>query len=192
MLSRLSQIMKKRNKGVKKIKNMGAILIEWTINNWPSLLVASLFVPLLFFGIKYFCNNYLFVIKISPVTKQIICNSESWRKESYYVYLTNRSSNPIYDINVVAAYPKEVEVTIMPEEQEMRSLGKPKIGTTFVISGTDQDKGEGTQETIINNLGANETKKLIVEINKKNYLKDFKLRLKAIFHSRTPKPILSN
>ncbi len=78
----------------------------------------------------------------------------------------------------------------MPEEQETQPLGNLRVGTSFIISGYNQKNGAGVQETIINNLGANETKKLEVEIDKKNYYKDFKLKLKAMFCSRTPKPIL--
>jgi len=166
------------------------ILFDWTKDNWPSILVASLLIPCLFIFIKYLWNNYFFIIKISPGAKIINCQSPSYRKESYYVYLTNKSSNPIYDINVVATYPKEVEVSIMPEEQETQPLGNLRVGTSFIISGYNQKDGAGVQETIINNLGANETKKLKVEIDKKNYYKDFKLKLKATFRSRTPKPIL--
>jgi hypothetical protein len=80
----------------------------------------------------------------------------------------------------------------MPEEQETQSLGSFGVGTSFIIHGVSQDKGTGIQETIINNLGINETKKLKVEIDKNNYYKDFELKLRAKFHSRKPKPILSN
>ena len=184
--------MKNNYKRIKRGSNMILILIEWTKDNWPSILIASLIIPFLIFSIKYLWNNRFFVIKISPAVKNINCNSESYRKESYYVYLTNQSSNPIYDINVVTTYPKEVEVSIMPEEQETQPLGNFKVGTSFIISGYTKDKGVGVQETIINNLGVNETKKLQVKVDKKNYYKDFKLRLKATFRSRIPKPILSN
>jgi hypothetical protein len=146
----------------------------------------------LIFGAKYVWNNYIYPIEISPATKKINCGSSSWRKESYYVYLKNKSSGPIYDINVVARHPKEVDVRIMPEEQETQSLGSFGVGTSFIIHGVSQDKGTGIQETIINNLGINETKKLKVEIDKNNYYKDFELKLRAKFHSRKPKPILSN
>src|SRR3989338_781219 len=105
--------MKRSYKRIKRGSNMILILIEWIKDNWPSLLIASLLIPL----IPYLWNNYFSVIKISPVTKMINCQSPSYRKESYYVYLTNKSSNPIYDINVLTTYPKEVEVSIMPEEQ---------------------------------------------------------------------------
>jgi hypothetical protein len=150
---------------------MAIILIEWTKDNWLSILVTCLLIPLLFFSIKYLWNNYFYVIKISPVEKKINCNSESYRKEFYYVYLTNKSSNPIYDITVLTTHPKEVEVSIMPEEQETLPLGNYRVGTSFVIQGYNQNKDIGAPHTFINNLGTNETKKLKVEIDKKNYYK---------------------
>ncbi len=162
------------------------ILIDWIKDNWLTVLITTFFLPFLFFLISNCWNNYLSVIKISPSEKRINCNSKSYRKESYYVYLTNKSSNPIYDINVVAMHPKEVEISIMPEEQELESAGNCKIGTAFIIH---FDSG---QQTVINNLSAKETKKLKIEIDKRDYYKDFKLKLKATFNSRTPKPILKS
>jgi len=172
---------------------MISILIDWTKDNLISILITCFLIPFLFFFIKYLWNNYFSVIKISPAVKKINCNSESYRKEYYYVYLTNKSSNPIYDINVLTTHPKEIEVSIAPEEQETQPLGNYRVGTSFIIHfDSNQNKNVSGQQTVINNLAANKTVKLKVEMDKKNYYKDFKLKLKATFRSRTPKPILSS
>ncbi|MDO8489104.1 MAG: hypothetical protein Q7S42_03225 [Candidatus Omnitrophota bacterium] len=169
------------------------MLIEWIKSNWLSVLITCIFIPFLGFLIKYYWNNYISVIKISPSIKKINCSSASFRKESYYVYLTNRSQNPIYDIHVLVTHPKEVQVRVTPEEEENQLLGSFKVGTSFIIHfDSVENKNTSGQQTVINNLGANRTAKLKVEIDKDNCFKNFKLKLRVSYNSREPKPILCN
>jgi len=163
---------------------------RWIIDNWA----AVIFIPLLFcYVIPYLWNNYILVIDISPKTKNIICSNNQFRKETFYVYLTNNSSNPIYDINVTSYHPKEVDVSIYPEEGRMETVpvGNMNMGTSFSLHGYDL-KNVGFSQTVINNLAPKETIKLNVEINKKDYYDNFTFKTEAKFNSKTPKPILSN
>ena len=167
---------------------------RWIIDNWISIVVGMIVIPWLVFNlIPYWWNNYISSINISPKTKNIICSSSQFRKETFYIYLTNKSSNPIYDINVTSHYPREVDVSIHPEQgrPEMVPLGNINMGTSFSIHGYDL-KNVGFSQTVINNLAPKETIKLSVEINKKNYYNNFTLKTEAKFNSKTPKPILSN
>ena len=177
---------KKREK-----KNMG--LIEWIIENWFSVLITCIVIPLLFILVNYLWYNYISVLKIAPKVKDINCTSGSYRKEIFYVYLTNNSSNPIYDVNVTAYYPKEVNVSVHPEkgQTEMIPIGNLSMGTSFSIIGYD-NKNLGFSQTIINNLAPKEIVKFKVEVDKKDYYNNFKLTTKATFNSKTPKPILSS
>ena len=163
------------------------VIYEWIKNNRIPL-VTSILIPLLFFLIKYFWNNYFFVITILPSVKKINCNSKSYRKETYYVYLTNNSSSSVYDINILATYPKEIEIDISPEGR--RAESQP-LGNIIMDSSAFQIFSVGGTQTIINNLASRETIKLRVEINEKNYYGSFKLKLKAKVNSRSPKPVLS-
>lgn len=164
------------------------LIFEWIKDNWRVILVTSFAIPFLFILGRYIWYNRIFVVKILPRVKEINCNSELYRKETCYFYLTNRSSSPIYDISIVATHPKEVEVIIYPvgRKPEIQSLGNYTIdGAAFQIMGI------GGVQTVINNLAPKETVKLKVEIGKKDYYKSFKLKLKASFRSKAPKPILS-
>lgn len=165
------------------------LIFGWIKNNWIPILVTSIALPSLFFLIKYFWNNFLFVVTILPNVKKINCSSKPYRKENYYVYLTNNSSSPIYDINILATHPKEIEVNIYPEgrKPELQSLGNITMDSSAF-----QIHSVGGIQTVINNLAPRETIKLKVEIDKKNYFKGFKLRLKATFNSKSPKPVLRN
>ena len=167
----------------------------WVKDNWVPILVTSLLIPILFYVIPYFWDNYFFVATISPAKKKIFCGSDSFRKESYYVYLTNNSSKPIYNINVWAIYPKGIEVNIHPEgrEPEWQSSGNLKLDSTAIQITFIPDRNKNTTgtQTVINNLGAKETIKLKVEIEKTTYYKTFNLKLKTKFNSRSPEPILS-
>jgi len=63
----------------------------------------------------------------------------------------------------------------------------------FVIhSNSVKDKKISGVQTVINNIGSKESIKIKVEIDKKNYFKDFKLKITATFNSKSPKPILHN
>ena len=167
---------------------------KWIIENWVSTAIGVVVIPWLVFYVLPNCwNNNISVIKISPKTKNIICDNRQYRKETFYVYLSNNSSNPIYDINVISHHPKEVGVTIFPEKGRPESVpfGSMNVGTTFAISGYDT-KNLGFTQTVINNLAPKETIKLSVEIDKKDYYNNFELRTEAKFNSKTPKPIFSS
>jgi hypothetical protein len=164
------------------------LIYEWIQNNWRPILVTSILIPFLFFLIKYFWNNYFFVVTISPSVKKISCNSKSYRKESYYVYLTNNSSSSIYDINIWATHPKEIEVNISPEGRKSESQS---LGNIIMDSSAFKIFSVGGTQTVINNLAPKETIKLQVEINEKNYYGSFKLKLKAKVNSKSPKPVIS-
>ncbi|MDD2680276.1 MAG: hypothetical protein PHO03_05730 [Candidatus Omnitrophica bacterium] len=163
------------------------LIWQWLVDNWPSLLVGSIIIPALFILISYFWHNYVSVLKITPEVKNINCSNTSWRKETFYVYLTNNSSNPIYDINVIAHHPEEVDVNLYLEEehQEAVAVGKISVGTAYSIH---QSK---VTQTYINNIAPKKTVKLKVEVNTKSYLNNFELRTKVKSFSKTPKPIFT-
>ena len=166
---------------------------RWIIDNRISIVIGIIVIPwLVFYGIPYLWNNYILVINISPKTKNIICSNSQFRKETFYVYLTNNSSNPIYDINVISHHPREVDVSIYPEKghPETVPLGNINMGTSFSIHGYDL-KNVGFSQTVINNLAPKETVKLKVEVNEKDYLNNFELRTEVTSWSKTPKPIFT-
>jgi hypothetical protein len=168
-------------------------ILKWIIENWFSVTITAIVIPCLIFFFRYLWNNHIFVVKISPKTKEIICDSSQYRKETFYVYLANNGSRPIYEIHVISHHPKEVSVTLYPDKERTESvkLGSVSIGTAFVLVGYDE-KNLGLTDTVINNLAPHETIKLSVEIDKKNYYKNFELRTEAKFNSKIPKPILSS
>ena len=172
------------------------LILKWIIDNRSVILVTSFAIPFLFFLGRYLWYNHISVIKILPRAKKINCNSELYRKEACYFYLVNNSSNPIYDINILATHPKAVEVNIYPEgrKPEMQTLGKIAMDSSaFQIHfNSIKNKNVSGVQTVINNLAPKETVKLKVEIDKKDCYKSFKLKLKVTFNSKSPKPVLLN
>lgn len=164
----------------------------WITDNWISVFITSVIIPVLFILISYVWYNHISVLKITPEVKYISCSNKSYRRETFYVYLTNNSSNPIYDINVISHHPREVDVSIYPDKGHSETIpfGNINMGTSFSIHGYDL-KNVGFSQTVINNLAPKETIKLSVEINKKDYYNNFTLKTEAKFNSKTPKPILT-
>jgi len=172
------------------------MIYSWVAENWISILISGIIIPILWKAAPYFWNEFFATIKISPRLKRINCGNKLYRKENFYVYLLNKSSNPIYDINLSVFHPKGVEVRAYPEG---KTPEEQKLGNHIIVDSSSfqlhfnsaKNKNESGVQTVINNLAPKETVKIRIEIDKKDYYKSFKLKLKAKFNSRIPKPNLS-
>ncbi len=172
----------------RKRETVMGLIGKWFIENWLSILIGGILIQWLAFNvIPNWWNNNVSVIEISPKTKNIVCSSSQFRKETFYIYLTNKSSKPIYDINVIAHHPEEVVVDLCLEEEhpEAVSVGNISVGTAFSIYQST------VTQTVINNLAPGETVKLKVEVNMKDYLNNFELKTEVKSFSKTPKPIFT-
>lgn len=136
-------------------------------------------------------------IQIKPKRKILTCseNGENWNEE-FFVYLTNNTNNTYYDINIGSEFPNSVDVSILPENSgEFSTIrakgGEISMGTDFMLSGLNKEKGTKIVQTVINNIGPNEKKKIKVVVDKKDYNKNFRLEFKVGGFGKGPKPIFN-
>ncbi len=136
-------------------------------------------------------------LSIEPSKKHIAFSKtgDNWNEE-FYVYLVNHSDKTFYDVNIALDYPKYIGVSFMPEEQSATmKLGtetnNKSIGADFMILyGEDEEVGLIGGQTVINNIGPGEKKKIKVKVTKKASGEDFDLKFKIDNYSNDPKPIL--
>lgn len=132
-------------------------------------------------------------LEIKPTNKIISVskNGDNWNEE-FFVYLINNSESPYYDINIVSEFPKDIDLSMLPEKFNTVSLGGKEngvsVGLDFML-GLENKKGMGVAQTVINNIGPNEKNKIKVIINKKGYKKDFNLKFKITNFNKIPKPV---
>lgn len=136
-------------------------------------------------------------LSVKPKRKDIHCSTDgnNWNEE-FYIYLTNNTSNTYYDINVVSEYPNSIEVNIFPEDNnEFSALestqGQVFVGSGFVLCGEIKEHKTKIVQSVINNIGPNEKKKLKVIVNKKDDNKNCCLEFKVGGFNKNPKPLLS-
>jgi hypothetical protein len=136
-------------------------------------------------------------LEINPAEKGILLSADAnnWNEE-FFIYLNNKTSNTYYDINITSEFPNATDVSILPvDSNEFTSLeagnGTISIGTDFAIFGVIKESGMKITQTVINNIGPNETKKIKVSVNTKNYNQNFRLSFKVSGFNKTPKPIFS-
>ena len=136
-------------------------------------------------------------LEIRPTNKKISGseNGNNWNEE-FFIYLINHSKNPFYDINVISKFPKDIDISILPQKQDEVFLGtrgnRISVGLDFMLTMEDNENELKTAQTVINNIGPGEKIKIKVTINKKNYKRNFNLLFSIKTFSKIPKPILSN
>jgi len=108
-------------------------------------------------------------LEIKPTNKRISFskNGNNWNEE-FFVYLINNSDSPYYDINIVSSeFPKDIDLSMLPEKINTVSLGSKEngvyVGRDFmlVIEKTEETR---VAQTVINNIGPNEKNKIKVII----------------------------
>jgi hypothetical protein len=136
-------------------------------------------------------------LQIKPRKKDILFSEDgnNW-SETFFVYLTNNTNNTYYDISIISEFPSSIEVDILPENSSEFSGvgskdGKMFIGLDFMLAGEIKEKKAKIVQTVINNIGPNEKKKIKVVVNKRDYSKNFRLKFKVSGFSKTSKPILN-
>jgi len=133
-------------------------------------------------------------LEIKPTNKRISVskNGDNWNEE-FFVYLINNSESPYYDVNIVSEFPKDIDLSMLPEKFNTVSLGGKEngvsVGLDFMLV-LENEQGMGVAQTVINNIGPNERNKIKVIVNKKGYKKDFNLRFKITNFNKIPKPVL--
>ena len=136
-------------------------------------------------------------LQIKPKQKDILFSEDgdNW-SESFFVYLTNNTNNTYYDINIISEFPNSIDIDILPENSDEFSAigskdGKIFIGSAFMLAGEIKEKRAKIVQTVINNIGPNEKKKIKVVVNKKDYNKNFRLEFKVGGFNKVPKSILN-
>ncbi len=136
-------------------------------------------------------------LEINPAEKEIRFSADgnNWN-EDFFVYLINKTSNSYYDINITSEFPNPIDISVLPvDSNEFSTInsgnGTISIGSDFMIAGEIKEKGTEIIQTVINNIGPNETKKIKVAVNKKNYNQNFRLEFKVSGFNKTPKPIFN-
>jgi len=136
-------------------------------------------------------------IQIKPKQKDLLfsANGDNWNEE-FFVYLTNNTNNTYYDVNIISEFPNSVDVDILPENSdEFSAIGSKGgggfVGADFMLAGENREKGTKVIQTVINNIGPNEKKKIKVVVNKKSYSKNFRLEFKVGDFKKIPKSILN-
>ena len=134
-------------------------------------------------------------LKIQPSQKLVVSskNDDGWNEE-FFVYLTNRTNQTYYDINISAMFPNSVDVDLLPTNPSgvvdiKTSTGAISKGADFIIGTGDKYGRTKSSLTVINNVGPQETKKIKVIVNKQNLDKNFNLVFKINNFSDTPKSI---
>lgn len=161
-----------------------------------SLLIAI--VSILPSSIRDFILEHIHLsLQIKPNKKNILFSKDgnNWNEE-YFVYLVNNTNDTYYDINIAAKYPNPIDVDIFPENSNEFSTiglkdGQISVGLDFMLCGEKSETKEKVVQTVINNIGPKEKKKIKVIINKNDYDKNFCLELKVGGFSKTAKPVLS-
>ena len=134
-------------------------------------------------------------LEIKPINKKlsVLENGNNWNEE-FFIYLINHSKNPHYDINVISEFPKGLNVSILPEKSDVVSLGTREngisMGIDFMLGLENKEKGIGVAQTVINNIGPNEIKKVKVSVKKNDYRKNFNMKFTLGNFSKIPKPIM--
>lgn len=136
-------------------------------------------------------------LQIKPKQKDILFSEDgdSW-SEIFFVYLTNNTNNTYYDINIISEFPNSIDIDILPENSDEFSVigskdGKIFIGSDFMLAGENKEKRTKIVQTVINNIGPNEKKKIKVVVNKKDYNKNFRLEFKVGGFNKISKSILN-
>jgi len=127
-------------------------------------------------------------LEIQPTSKKLLdladCNEE------FFISLINKTNHNYYRINITSEFPNNINVAIFPEKPNL--LISP-ISPNFNF-GLENKETRITQ-TIINNVGPNEIKKMIVVVNKGNYNKNFQQEYQINFNvsgfSKNPQSIIS-
>jgi len=145
----------------------------------------------------FFIEKWGEPLKIKPSSKEILFskNGDNWN-EQFFVYLINNTNHTYYDINIISEFPDSIDISILPESpSEFSQIGQKNagfmIGSDFIIGMKNEEKGTKITQTVINNVGPDEKKKIKVIINKNNYNKDFSLKFKVSNFNRNPKPIFN-
>jgi len=135
-------------------------------------------------------------VKIQPSSKKILFakNGDNWNEE-FFVYLINKTSHSYYDINIVSEFPDSINIKIFPESTNEFSLLGTKdagimVGSDLLIEGINKEKGTKIVQTVINNVGPSEKKKIKVFIDKNKYNINFLLEFRVSNFNKNPKPIL--
>ena len=136
-------------------------------------------------------------LQITPKQKDILFSEDgdNW-SEIFFVYLTNNTNNTYYDINIISEFPNSIDIDILPENSDEFSVieskdGKIFIGSDFMLAGENKEKRAKIVQTVINNIGPNEKKKIRVVVNKKDYKKNFRVEFKVDGFNKISKSILS-
>lgn len=136
-------------------------------------------------------------LQIKPKKKDILFSEDgdNW-SEIFFVYLTNNTNNTYYDINIISEFPNSINIDILPENPDEFSGieskdGKIFIGSDFMLAGENKEKRAKIVQTVINNIGPNEKKKIRVVVNKKDYSKNFRLEFKVGGFNKNSKSILN-
>ena len=136
-------------------------------------------------------------LQIKPKQKDILFSKDgdNW-SENFFVYLTNNTNNTYYDINIISEFPNSIDIDILPENSDEFSVigsknGKIFIGSDFMLAGENKEKRTKIVQTVINNVGPNEKKKIKVVVNKKDYNKNFRLEFKVGGFNKISKSILN-
>lgn len=135
-------------------------------------------------------------LEIKPPNKKISVseNGDNWNEE-FFIYLINHTENAYYDINIISEFPKDIDLSILSEKSDVVSFGSKGgrifIGSDFMLGLENKEKGVKIAQTVINNIGPNEKKKIKVIVNKKDYKKSFNLEFKITNFNKVPKPVLN-
>lgn len=146
----------------------------------------------------FFIEKWGRPLEIQPSSKEILfsANGNNWNEE-FFVYLVNNTSRSYYGIQIFLEFPDSIDISIFPESssEEFSLIGTKKagimVGPDFSINGTNKEKGTKVVETVINNIGPGEKKKIKVSIDKNNYNKNFPLEFQVSRFDKNPKPILN-
>jgi hypothetical protein len=134
-------------------------------------------------------------LEIKPKGKKIFAseNGNNWNEE-FFIYLINHSKSPYYNIYIISEFPKGLNISILPEKSDIVSLGAREsgisMGVDFMLSLEDKERNIGITQTVMNNIGPNETKKVKISIKKNDYKKGFDIRFVLGKFSNLPKPIM--
>lgn len=145
----------------------------------------------------FFIERWGSPLVINPSEKDILCSPDgnNWNEE-FFAYLINKTSHSYYDINITSEFPRSIDISVLPVDSNEFSTIKSRngaiaIGSDFMLAGENAETGDKFVQTVINNIAPNKTKKIVVTINKRDYIQNFRLELKVSGFSKTPKPIFN-
>ena len=133
-------------------------------------------------------------LEIKPSKKEVILPSDNWN-EDFFTYLVNHTNNTYYGVQIAIEFPKNIDVSIIPEEKDFSLLGAKNkgflVGNNFSIGLENENKG--ITQAIINNIGPEEKLSIKIVVNKKyndSSVDSILLNFKIDKYSKEPKSIL--